>query len=79
MTRKEILNAESKGYYSGCGGIEIKEIEYGINDRVLFVAGAWTSQKSAHRARIYTDRNGESFFFFHNYKIPFSECMRTGY
>ena len=77
MTRKEILNADTVAYFSGCGGIEIKSIEYGINDRVLFVAGAWTGNKTAHRARIYSDKNSELFFRYHNYKIPFSECLRA--
>lgn len=32
---------ESIAYYSGLNGLEIKGIEYGINDFVYCVSGAW--------------------------------------
>ena len=50
MSKKEICNNnESFAYYSGFGGLELKHIEYGINDYIYCVSGAWCSNKSYHK------------------------------
>lgn len=36
MTKKDILEMETTAYYSGFNGLEIKGIEYGIDDHVLY-------------------------------------------
>lgn len=42
MTAKQYCQThESTAYYSGLHGLEIKGIEYGINDYVYCVSGAW--------------------------------------
>ena len=78
MTREEkkrVIEADPVAYWSGAGGVEIKYIEYGINDHIVFVAGAWRSNRSAHRAKIYY--NGDSTYFMYNgYKIRLDECIR---
>lgn len=79
MTKNEkaaIISAPAVGYVSAFGGIEIKSIEYGINDYVVFVAGAWCSAKSAHRAVIRYTEN-DSYFLYRGNRIKFSECLRT--
>lgn len=38
---------ESIAYYSGLNGLEIKGIEYGINDYVYCVSGCWYGGKAA--------------------------------
>lgn len=62
-------------YYSGFSGIEIQEIEYGIEDKVLFITGAWTGNKSNHKCKIYynTDR---PYFKFKGQRIHLDECIR---
>ena len=76
MTKKEIcLNNYSIAYYSGLGGLEIKKIEYGINDYIYCVAGAWCSKKSYHRLKIYYGPNGD-YIKLHGYRIPLNECIR---
>lgn len=75
--KNEVLNSGAIAYYSGFGGIEIKSIEYGINDRVVFVAGAWCSARSAHKSRIDYTAGGEPFFRYHGYRIKLSECLRV--
>lgn len=81
MTKNEkqaYINAPYQAYYSGFGGIEIKEIEYGIEDYVIYVAGAWCSKKSVHRAKVYY--NGDnSYFEYKGVKIPLNECIRRGF
>ena len=76
--KKVILDAACIAYYSGFGGIEIKEIQYSFDDFVLFVSGAWTSQKSAHKCKIYYNSENP-FFRYHNYKISLSDCIRAGF
>ena len=44
---------ETIAYYSGLNGLEIKGIEYGIDDHVLCVSGAWNGKPKPHRLKIY--------------------------
>ena len=74
---KNILNMKSIAYYSGLDGIEIKDIEYGIEDYVLCVSGAWSSKKQTHRVKIYYYPE-PAHFYIHGYKIPLDECIRMG-
>lgn len=42
MNKREYCESrESIAYYSGLNGLEIKGIEYGVNDYVYCVSGAW--------------------------------------
>ena len=73
MTKREICESnESMAYYSGFGGFEIKKIEYGIDDYLYAVSGAWCRKKSYHKLKIYDD----DYVKLHGYKIPLSECIR---
>ena len=77
MTAKEYcLTHDTIGYVSMLGGVEIKGIEYGVNDYVYVVSGAWCSQKSYHRVRINNTASGRSFFQIHGCRIYFDECIR---
>lgn len=88
MSKREYCESrESVAYYSGLGGLEIKGIEYGINDFVYCVSGCWGSSwcngkntKRFHRCKIYYPANGKdsAFFRVHGYKIPLDECIRMG-
>ena len=76
MSKKEIcLNNDSFAYYSGFGGLEFKKIEYGIENYIYCVSGAWTGKKSYHKLKVYNNNNG-SYFKLHGYKIPLSDCIR---
>ena len=61
-SNKNLLNELSAkptvAYWSAFGGVEVKGIEYGIDDYVLCISGAWSSQPSAHKlkVRVYNDR-----------------------
>ena len=72
---------ESVAYYSGLNGLEIKGIEYGINDYLYCVSGCWYGGKAAqryHRLKIQYDRRGGAFVRLNGYKIPLNECIRMG-
>lgn len=82
MNKREYCESrESVAYYSGLNGLEIKGIEYGINDFVYCVSGCWYGGKAArkyHRLKIQYDRRGEAFVRLDGYKIPLNECIRMG-
>ena len=84
MNKREYCESrESVAYYSGLNGLEIKGIEYGINDFVYCVSGCWYGGKAArrfHRCKIYypANRKDGAFFRVHGYKIPLNECIRMG-
>ena len=78
--RQYCESRESIAYYSGLNGLEIKGIEYGIDDYIYCVSGAWGGGKAFHRCKIYYPANGKdsAFFRVHGHKIPLDECIRTG-
>lgn len=62
MTAKEYcMNHPAIAYASRNAGLEIHGIEYGINDYVYTVSGAWagTAAHSFHRARIDYTASGQ--------------------
>ena len=76
MTVKEMVMAkETIGYVSAFGGIEVKEIIYDIDDHVVFIAGAWGPDKSAHKRKIYYNGNGP-YFMFNGQRVHFNEIVR---
>lgn len=78
MKKSDILKMKSVAYYSGLNGIEIKKIEYGIDDYVLCVSGAWGGRKQVHRVKINYTTRGDAYIRIHDYRIPLNECIRMG-
>ena len=81
MNKREYCkNRETVAYYSGLGGVEIKGIEYGINDYVYCVSDCYgeAAARRFHRCKIYYPANEKdsAFFRVHGYKIPFDECIK---
>ena len=51
MNKREYCESrESIAYYSGLNGLEIKGIEYGIDDFAYCVSGCWYGGKAAQRS-----------------------------
>lgn len=76
MTVKEMVMAKKTvGYISACSGIEIKEIVHGVDDHVVFIAGAWSAEKSAHKRKIYYNSNG-AYFILNGQRFNFNEIVR---
>ena len=78
MSKKEkCLNNNTIGYYYGLGGVEIKYIEYGIEDYLYCVSGAWsTTNKRYHKLKIYYTEKG-GYIRLYGYRIPLDECIRV--
>lgn len=61
-------------YYSeGLEGIYIINIVYGIDDYIIW---RYSTDKFIHRTKIYTDRNGDSYFKCYGRKIYLRDCLR---
>lgn len=81
MKKREYCEShESIAYYSGLNGLEIKGIEYGIEDYVYCVSGAWGGNKRFHRCKVYhpISERKSAFFKIHGYRVPLDECIRRG-
>ena len=79
MTKKdECLNNETKAFYSALGGIELKHIEYGVDDYLYCVSGAWRGydHKKYHKLKIRYDSKGIPFVKLNGYKIEVDEFIR---
>lgn len=80
MTRREKFEYENMptvAYYSGYGGIEIKEVQYGIEDYIVYVANSFLPTRSVHRSKIYTTTSGRLYFKYHTLSIYCDECIRN--
>ena len=79
--RQYCESRESIAYYSGLNGLEIHGIEYGIEDYIYCVSGAWYGGERAkryHRVKVQYTHKGTAFFVVHGYRIPLDECIRMG-
>lgn len=76
MTKKEIcINNKSVAYYSGFFGLEIKHIEYGIDDYIYYVIGAWNGKPTYHKSKIYYTEKG-GYFKCKGIRVPLNDCIR---
>lgn len=81
MTKKEYcLKNPPVAYYSGFSRLEIHGIEFGADDFLYCVSGAWGAKscQKYHRLKIKYDQNGGAFVRLHGYKVPLNECIRMG-
>ena len=75
-TKKQVcLENESFAYYSGFDGLELKYIEYGIEDYIYCVSGSWNGKPKYHKLKIYYGEN-DSYIKLNGYKINMNECIR---
>ena len=77
MTKLEkqiYLNKKTIGgwcVWGAWGGVEVKDIEYGINDYAIIV----TPEKSVHRVKIYYGIR--EHIRIHGRRLYFDECLRV--
>lgn len=75
MTKREFCEShETIAYYIGLNGLEIKGFDWGIDDYMYCISGAWGGTKTPHRLKIY---NGEYVKLF-GHKIRLNECISMG-
>lgn len=77
MTKKKIIDSPTTAYLSALGGIEIKKIEYGIDDYVICVSGTMGNKKVPHRVKIRYNANGEPFFILYGRRYYLKDALKT--
>ena len=78
MTKKEIcLSNSSVAYYSGFDGLEAKCIEYGIDDYLYCVSGAWSAKKRYHKLKIQGSYDG-AYIRFRGYRLFLHDFILIG-
>lgn len=79
-TKEKCLNQKTIAtHYLGSAftGLEIKSVEFGIDDYILFVQHEGNGEKTYHRRKIYYTNN-DCFFYANRRRVSLSECIRTG-
>lgn len=76
MKKAFFENKAPIAYISALGGVEIFGIEYGINDHVYCISGAWSSAKSYHRVKINYSNSGNSYITLNGYRLNLNEAIR---
>ena len=71
---KDYRDMPTVGYWSDMGGVEVKEIQYGLDDYALVVAGTMSSSPTSHKLKIYYN-NTEPYIRLHGRRLKFSDCM----
>ena len=74
MTKSEkqnYLNKKTVGYWCDWMGIELKDIEYGINDYAIIVI----QERSVHRVKIYYGIR--EYIIIRGRRLYFDECLRA--
>lgn len=74
--KSDILDMPTIGYWSCFGGVEIKDIEFGINDYCLCVSGAWCGKKTLHKVMIYYNTS-TPYIKLYGIRLKFNECLRV--
>jgi hypothetical protein len=73
--KNEVLSMDSVAYYSGLNGLEVKRIDYGINDYIVCVSGAWNGKYKVHRVKINYNSNNPTIKLY-GYTIPLNEMLK---
>ena len=74
MTKSEkqnYLNKNTIGYWCDWMGIELKDIEYGINDYAIIAI----QERSVHRVKIYYGKR--HYIRIYGRRLYFDECLRV--
>ena len=71
LEKQNYLNKNTIGYWCDWMGIELKDIEYGINDYAIIVI----QEKSVHRVKIYYGER--EYIRIRGRRLYFDECLRA--
>lgn len=78
MSKQEIcMNKKTIAYWSACGGVEVKEIEFGIDDCIYCVSNAWGSKKHFHKLKINYGAS-DGYVVLNGYRLYLNDCLRVG-
>ena len=78
MTKEEkqqYLRMKSVGYAASLIGLEVKAIDYGVNDTIIFTFPTVKGSVSVHSAKIRYDKE-RPYFRFEDYQVYLDEIMK---
>ena len=74
--KQAYIKAPYIGYWSCFGGVEVKEIQYGIDDHMVVVDNAWYgSNKGVHRVMIHYGTR--DYIKLSGTRLYLDECIRA--
>lgn len=79
MNRVEKLNfklATSIGFWRELNGMELKSIQYGIEDYAVVVAGVWGKESTVHRVKI--EYGSKPYIRVMGSRHYFDDCFKYG-
>lgn len=56
------------------GGIKILDIEYGIEDYVIW---SWSDEEKKHKTKVCTTTGERNFFWVGKFRVYLDECLRV--
>lgn len=80
MTRKEkqaVKAMPAAGVWYTFGGVELKAIEYGVNDYALIVVNPGFSSESVHRVKVCCDSSSRDYIRVYGRRLYFCNCERV--
>ena len=82
MTKQEMEKYKDKkpiAVYpmSNWGGVEILDIEYGIDDYVIWRYNCGEPEKILHKAKIKDSGRGYQYIQLNEFRVRLDECMRV--
>ena len=76
MTKKEICDTHRTiAHYSGFGGLEVKHIEFGIDDYLYIVAGTWNKKSTYHKLKVNYGKC--DYILFRNRRCRLNDLIRN--
>lgn len=77
---KEYENIEAIGYYcmGNYGGLEVLDIEYGIDDKLITCFNFGTGRQMIRRNKVLTTSNGRLYIRKAGYRFYLDNIMRAG-
>jgi len=80
MTKQEkqfYSNKSTIGYWSQYGGVEVKDIIYGIVDYVVVLANTMSEKTTTvHKLQVHIAPSGDEYIILNGHRFMFSDSIR---
>ena len=75
-TIERVKGMRTIGYWSENGGLEVKSIEYGVNDYILAVSGTFCGKPEVHRLKIHYGFRSQ-YVVLNGHRYNFNNCIKN--
>lgn len=76
MKNKICSEYKTIGYWYEFGGVELKHIDFGIEDYAYVSSQIMTNMPKNHKCKVYTGAKG-AYIVLHGRRLYFSACIRV--